>query len=138
MITLSSECFIEASCFVHTPKHWGYSRLITRREVSNCIKSKKFFKKPIVGKVSRRIHIERIAYLIVYGFKGLVLIEPPNKKGESCFSDGNHRVAASVYKGIDIECEVFYRASYLKELGKLGEAIEKEYKKTPNNCKGVF
>ena len=138
MILLSSKNFTEHSCFVSVPKHWGFSRPITRREVSDCIKNKKFFKKPIVGRVSRSIHIERIAYLIVYGFKGLILIEPSRKEGESIFSDGNHRVAASIYQDIDIECEVFSRASILKEWGKLGEDIEREYKKASNNCKWVF
>jgi hypothetical protein len=103
-----------ANPFRHDPWEIGpLTRLAITRAV-NCLRRQKHFRggKPMAGscrameggrRVRRRWHIERVAWLVVYGWEDPIEIDV-GVPFLGCFpewivQDGNHRLAAAIYLG---------------------------------------
>ena len=106
-----------------------WSRRITPKMVSDCLEADTLYAEPLDGNpdVPARLHAARIAYLVRYGWKDAVQIDV-GVPSLGCHvrwpvQDGNHRVAAAIYRGDEeILAVVDGSVAYAMEL--LGVGIE--------------
>ncbi len=121
---------------------WSIDYPITNNEIETAIKQKCFESCPIKKKVDRVTHIRRIAYFVVNGWKGDILLEPP-RDGIGIVSDGNHRLAAAIHNNQEfISVTVFGRIESKPTIAEwaseaIGKLVEKEYNTNPDKVKWV-
>lgn len=127
MSTLVPVAALEARCNPFRTTPW--SRRITPKMVSDCLEAGTLHAEPLDGNpdVPARLHAARIAYLVMHGWKDAVQIDV-GVPSLGCHvrwpvQDGNHRVAAAIYRGDEeILAVVDGSVAYAMEL--LGVGIE--------------
>lgn len=118
---------LEALCNPFRTTPW--MRRVTRKMVEACLDAGTLHAEPLDGNpdVPARLHAARIAYLVRYGWKDAVQINV-GVPSLGCHvrwpvQDGNHRVAAAIYRGDEeILAVVDGSVAYAMEL--LGVGIE--------------
>lgn len=106
-----------------------WSRRVTPKMVADCLEADTLYAEPLDGNpdVPARLHAARIAYLVRYGWKDAVQIDV-GVPSMGCHvrwpvQDGNHRVAAAIYRGdAEILAVVDGSVAYAAEV--LGVGIE--------------
>jgi hypothetical protein len=83
------------------PVWWGMESPITREEVQRALDGEDFHKDPIepnfMDPAPRELHVRRVACLVQQGWTDAIVIEP--WMGNWPIQDGNHRLAAAVFRG---------------------------------------
>lgn len=118
---------LEALCNPFRTTPW--TRRVTRKMVEACLEAGTLHAEPLDGNpdVPARLHASRIAYLVMHGWKDAVQIDV-GVPSLGCHvrwpvQDGNHRVAAAIYRGDEeILADVDGSVAYAMEL--LGVGIE--------------
>jgi len=80
---------------------WGARPKPSRKGIEQAIAQRRFQTIPITGPLPARYHVERIAFLIEYGWSDPISIDV-GVPGFNCptwvVEDGNHRLAAAAYR----------------------------------------
>lgn len=104
---------LQKLCDPYETNPWGKQR-ITRAKVRAAIEAKSLESEPMSNRAHRRrtyrYHIERIAWLVVNGWEDAIEVDigvpalgcHAELEGFCVIWDGNHRLAAAIYRG-DLE-----------------------------------